>query len=86
MNCNGFLSIKGPSMGIQAPKRQQRRSRERKLSTDLAPHPGAVLCLGTTYEANVAQDLIETGLPPNHLDVPDSECSLPAKNRASSSE
>jgi hypothetical protein len=53
---------------------------------DLAPQPDAVLYLGTTYETNVAQYLIETGLSPNRSDVLDSECSLPAKTRAGSSD
>jgi hypothetical protein len=83
---SGRPPMKGRSMGVRAPKRQRRRSRERKLSTDLAPQPDAVLYLGTTYETNVAQYLIETGLSPNRSDVLDSECSLPAKTRAGSSD
>ena len=67
---SGRPPMKGRSMGVRAPKRQRRRSRERKISTDLAPRP---------------TDFFNAEIP-NRSDVLDSECSLPAKTRAGSSD
>lgn len=74
--------MKGRRKRMPAPKHGRRRTTRPKSPAGFAVPPEADSPVGTTYETNVAPDLIDKGRPPDRADAPQSECSLPAKNRA----
>lgn len=73
--------MKPRSPRTKAPKRRDRTDRQ-KPPASKAPPAEAAPASGTSYETNVAPDLIDESRPPDRADAPESECSLPAKNGA----
>lgn len=73
--------MKGRRKRLSAPKRERRRTARPKSPAGLAVPPEEESPVGTTYETNVAPDLIEESRPPDRADDPQSECGLPAKYR-----
>ena len=72
--------MKGRRKRVSAPKRGHRRTARPKTSAGVAAPPEEESPVGTTYETNVAPDLIKEGRPPDRADDPQSECGLPPKN------
>ena len=69
--------MKTRSTGRGAPKRAARAARRKPPARPSPPDAAVAAKVGTTYETNVAPDLIEEGGAPHRAEAPVAECSLP---------